>query len=403
MVYRLRKKIIKIMLHVFGVLLFVLATSYALLAAYGYQIDLLHRNIVKTSIIDINGDYPLASLYVNDSKVSKKLPFQVKNIEPGTYTVTVKKEDFFDWRRKVEVFEDVATIVDDVYLVPKIIDKYIDHLLIQFEYDEVFAIRDTVFFVDLVQNNIYRANMTFDEPVFNEIEISEDIVYNKVYPLGGGHIAFESEDRVYLYNIDTEIFFEIFIPNEFTQFNLFYDSSLKGIYENKGALFIADISDKGVFQEIKLLKKLDEDVALKVQSADTHVLVMLGNDLYKYSRDNLLIIDSEVAELPHVSPRGDLLLYKKTNREVHVYFFETLRSKLIARFSDKIDCIKWSFTGNHFFLLINDSLYLCDMKMDNCKALLSQKDIRNLYVMKTKPLLVVTTGEGIERVDLKFD
>ncbi len=403
MAYSLRKKIIKITLHVLGVLLFVVATSYALLAAYGYQIDLLHRNIVKTSIIDVNEKYPSAILYVNDNKVSEKLPFQVKNIEPGTYTLKVKKEDFIDWSRTVEVLEDVVTIVDDVYLVPKVVDKYIEQLLLQFEYDETFVIRNTVFFVDLAQRNIYRANMTFDKPVFDEIEIPEDIIYNKVYPVGAGYIAFEEDERVYLYNINTEIFVEILIPNEFTQFTLFYTSSLKGIYENNGSLFIVDISDQGIFQGIKLLQKLNEEIVLQVQSVDAHVLIMLDDDLYEYRDNRLLIIDSEVAALPNVSPHGDALLYKKTIGEVYVYSFETLRNKLIARFADKADSVEWLFTGNHFLLLRNDNVYVCDMVMDNCAVLLSQQDIRALYVMQTKPLLVVITEEGIERVDLTFD
>lgn len=403
MAYSRRKKIIKIMLHVFGVLLFVVATSYALLAAYGYQIDLLHRNIVKTSIIDVDGRYPSASLFVDGTEVAKKLPFQVESIEPGTYSLTITQKGFYDWRRTVDVFEDVVTIVNDVYLVPIDIDAYRDRLPLQFAYDETFVIRDTVFFVDENKRGIYRANMTLDAPVFNEIEIPEDIVFDRVYPVGAGYVAFEGTDRVYLYEIDTKKYSEMLIPDEFKQFTLLYSSSLQGIYENNGSLFIVDISDTGVFQEITLLHKHDEQTSIQVQSVDAHVLVMIDNALYEYKDHRLLPIDTSVAALPHVSPHGDALLYRTTNGEVYVYSFEISQKTLIARFADKSNTVTWLPSGKHFLLLRNNAVHVCDMTMDNCPVLFSQESIRALYVMQTKPLLVVITQEGIERIDLTFD
>lgn len=391
------------MLHVFGVLLFVVATSYALLAAYGYQIDLLHRNIVKTSIIDVDGRYPSASLFVDGTEVAKKLPFQVESIEPGTYSLTITQKGFYDWRRTVDVFEDVVTIVNDVYLVPIDIDAYRDRLPLQFAYDETFVIRDTVFFVDENKRGIYRANMTLDAPVFNEIEIPEDIVFDRVYPVGAGYVAFEGTDRVYLYEIDTKKYSEMLIPDEFKQFTLLYSSSLQGIYENNGSLFIVDISDTGVFQEITLLHKHDEQTSIQVQSVDAHVLVMIDNALYEYKDHRLLPIDTSVAALPHVSPHGDALLYRTTNGEVYVYSFEISQKTLIARFADKSNTVTWLPSGKHFLLLRNNAVHVCDMTMDNCPVLFSQESIRALYVMQTKPLLVVITQEGIERIDLTFD
>ncbi|MBD3157002.1 PEGA domain-containing protein [Candidatus Peregrinibacteria bacterium] len=402
MAYSRRKKIIKIILHVFGVLLFVVATSYALLAAYGYQIDLLHRNIVKTSIIDIDSRYPAASLFIDDVQVAKKLPFQVESIEPGTYSLTVTQEEFHTWHRTVDVLEDVVTIVDDVYLVPIDIDAYRDTLSLQFAYDETFVIRDTVFFVDLGERRIYRANMTHDTLIFNEIEIPEDIVYNRVYPVGAGYLAFDSEDRAFVYEIDTKEYNEILIPDEFKQFTLLYRSSLQGIYENNGSLFVVDISDKGVFQEITLLHKLDEQVDLQVQSVDAHVLVMLNDTLYEYKDHRLLAIDTVVSALPHVSPHGDALLYQTKTGEVYVYSFEMSQKNLIARFADKSTTVKWLSSGKHFLLMRNNAVHVCDMMMDNCPVLFSRNFIRALYVMQTKPLLIVINKEGIERIDLTF-
>ena len=108
---------------------FVAASFVALFYAYGYQYDVRDNGIKKTSIIDVEASYDNVDLSFNGLSVAEKLPFQIKNVDPGLYDVEVKKDGFLPWKRKVKVQQDIVSIVYDVLLYPIDIQKYIKQLL----------------------------------------------------------------------------------------------------------------------------------------------------------------------------------------------------------------------------------------------------------------------------------
>ena len=102
-----------------GVLAFCLVSAYALFLAYGYNVDLQHRNIEKTSIIDLASRYSELRVYMNDKLIGNSLPLQIKDLVAGVYKLTVQKSGFLPWNRDLQVTTDVVSKVDDLVLVPE--------------------------------------------------------------------------------------------------------------------------------------------------------------------------------------------------------------------------------------------------------------------------------------------
>jgi len=398
-----RKKIIKILLHIFAVLLFVFATSYALLAAYGYQIDLLHRNIVKTSIIDLVGEYKGIHVYLNEKEVSDRIPYQIKNIKPESYKLSIKSEKYKNWKKVIEVIEDFVTIVDDIYLIPKNLSPYTVTNNIKFNYDNVVFTGRILIFIGRESEVLYLFNLEDTSGGFSEITLLDNMSYDSVYAVGDRYIAFEDENIIDLYDISSNEFVEILLPDEFSDFNIVYTSSLHGIYTNNGSLFSVDISDKGVFNEITLLAEGLQTNDVEVYTSGNFIFVKLDNDLYEYKNHLLTLIVPNIFSEPKISPFGNELLYLSDNGEVHIYSFDTSKDKLIGRFSKKIDYIAWLFDGKHIFLLIDNELLLCDLSMTNCPVLIDSVSPDNIFISQTKPLMALLTQEGISTINLKFN
>lgn len=107
-----------------SLIVFVFASILTLFFAYGYQYDLKNSNLKKTSIIDLVSDLRGAEISVNGIVQDKNLPFQVKNLLPDNYLLKAEKDGFLQWNRLVNVKEDIVTVVNDILLVPKDLNKY---------------------------------------------------------------------------------------------------------------------------------------------------------------------------------------------------------------------------------------------------------------------------------------
>jgi len=394
------KRIAKIILHVFGVLLFVFATSYALLAAYGYQIDLLHKNIFKTSIVDLVAIYNDVHVYIDSEEVSDKIPYQIKNIKPGTYTININSEKFNDWERTVTVVEDLVTIINDIYLVPKdlkilkVLDKF------EFIYDDVIFNGQTIVFINKEKGLIHKLNV--DDSIDVEVKtinLLNKIKYEKVYAVGDRYIVFDNGAEINLFDLSSDIFTEIIVPDEFMDFKIGYSSGIKGFYLNGGALFSVDINENGIFDGITLVSELPSTEYIEVYSDGGFIFIETNDGLYEYKDNVLELICSDFYMGPYVSPYGNQAIYVSTGGEIYTYSFELKESYLIGRFAEQIDYIEWFFDGKHILLSQGGKVLLCDLTMDNCPVL---NAIGNIFVSQTKPLIFLITNEGIGKIDLSL-
>lgn len=114
----------KLLLKIVSVLLFLAVSVLTLFFAYGYRFDPEKNDVQKVSIIDVQGKLREVRLLLDGMKVATELPYQIKNLIPGTYEVQIEKEGFTPWKRRVAVETDFVSIVNDVLLVPQDLSTY---------------------------------------------------------------------------------------------------------------------------------------------------------------------------------------------------------------------------------------------------------------------------------------
>ena len=108
----------RLLLKALGVLAFCAVSAYALFLSYGYNYDLSQRHLQKTSIIDITPKYSDLRIFLDDRFLGNNLPFQIKDVMPGAYRLSIEKNGFVPWKRILPVQTDFVTKVEDVLLVP---------------------------------------------------------------------------------------------------------------------------------------------------------------------------------------------------------------------------------------------------------------------------------------------
>lgn len=365
------KKIIRLFFQVTVVFLFISATTYALLAAYGYQIDLLKQSITKTSIIDINSPLEDVNIFVDGEHKDVKAPIQIKSVEPGLHHVLIAKDGYITWERNIKVTEDFVAKIDDVLLIPEDITKIQTSIPIDFEYTDILYNENLLIFLSREENKIYiyRINQEggFDIETINyKMDQLKD---NKAYIVGSNNIVFSDSKSALLLNLQDKTVKTIQIPDEFSNFILSITSNLTGFYFNDNNLYAAKINEDGSFLEISLLyQSLTQIIepTLDIFSLKGDTFVLEGDHLFQYVNDQLVFIDSKVKSLSGVSPNGRNIALLRENGEIVIYDKFSNSKELLARFTLPVEKIEWYFDGKHIFLLKQNDLSLCDLTFENC-------------------------------------
>ncbi|MFC1810263.1 PEGA domain-containing protein, partial [Patescibacteria group bacterium] len=315
----MRKKIIKIFLHIIGVILFVFATAYALLAAYGYQIDLLHQNIVKTSIIDLASELNDAEIFVDNKLVSNKAPYQVKNIKPGVHKIEINKENFTSWNKKVLVSEDVVTKVHDILLLPLDLKSYFFTIKLDFNYDEFLINKDYFIFVSRKENqiNIHKLN---EKKLEETGRLNLLLADRNIYFIDAYRLAIQDKENVFVVDLRENNTLNIRIPDEFKKFSIAYTPNLTGYYLNDESIFKVEINDDGVFNEITSLKT-DENCIynFEIISSYDHAFIKCDANLFEVISNELNVIDDSIVISPKISHDGVNLVYLNEQGEILKY------------------------------------------------------------------------------------
>ena len=344
------------------VLLFVFATGYALLAAYGYQIDLLHQNIVKTSIIDVSIALEDVEIYFDEDLVAEKAPFQIKNVKPGLHEVKILKDGFTSWNKQVVVAEDVVTQLNDILLLPLDLELYKEILEIEFNYDEVLVNKNYTLLVSRENNKLY----------FKNNSINVDLEDAQVSFIDNHRIEVRYKSSLNVVDLRNSESITVMIPDEFESFKIAYTPYLTGYYINDKRVYSVDISDEGTFNEIKMFEMEEDctDDELAVISSYDHVFIKCEDNLFKVEGEFLTLIDKGIKELPEVSSDGEKVVYMNQNNEIKIYEIYKKQEILLGRFINPIESIKWHDDFLHLYLMQDSNLLVCDLEFSNCSKLL---------------------------------
>jgi hypothetical protein len=104
------------LLYGFFFLLFFLLAPFIILISEGYQIDWQHFRFQKTGVLFLESKPNNADIYLNDQKVKNQTTARLKNLAPAEYLVTLKKEGYFAWTKKLRVYPGNTTFAQYIRL-----------------------------------------------------------------------------------------------------------------------------------------------------------------------------------------------------------------------------------------------------------------------------------------------
>lgn len=87
----------------FTVILFIALSVGLVFYAMGYRFNPSYNEIRQVGIIDVAATPSDADIYLDGEKVGNRSPYQIKDLYPGTYRVSVQKEGYQTWEKDILV------------------------------------------------------------------------------------------------------------------------------------------------------------------------------------------------------------------------------------------------------------------------------------------------------------
>lgn len=101
-------------------LIFLVSAPLVLLYTSGYRYNFDKGRVQKTGIMIISTLPKKASILLNGKAVEgKATPTEIRNVLPGDYEITLAKDGYHDWRKKLPVYENSTTFAEKVMLWKK--------------------------------------------------------------------------------------------------------------------------------------------------------------------------------------------------------------------------------------------------------------------------------------------
>ncbi len=107
----------------FFILLFFIITPIFIGLALGYRYNFVTRNIEKRGAFYLKSYPRNADIFIDNKKMRQKTPNQITNISSGSYTVTVAKEKYAPWQKKLPIYPGETTFAEDIVLFLEQRDK----------------------------------------------------------------------------------------------------------------------------------------------------------------------------------------------------------------------------------------------------------------------------------------
>lgn len=423
------KKFGRLLLKLITIVIFVITGFFALFFANGYKYDLKNSNVRKTSIIDLVANLKDINVMLDGNFVSRILPFQIKDLLPGHYNLSIKKNNFLDWNRKVEVREDFVTIVNDILMVPTKLDGFIklivtftldyryfpgqDYLvllkpgestlrLLSFYHDGTFKDED----LDLYRKGIVDVQilskdsllLKFDDGVFAWISLSDRNFKFFSLPLGIERVKISHDDQILYYLKDHKLYRiplyvlalkkpeninASIITEGVDQYALSLSSKI--YFLSSGRLF--SIDDNG--KNLKLLgKDVDNYENLNIKNGNTFAtLVLRGIDgkrhLYMVnSTEQVKLLQDDLNGQPFLNDK-DQLIY--ADNSGNIYYYDPILAKrtLIEHVTLGFEILGWFSNEGHFLIKKDNQLFLDDIFNANVHVLLNDDSkITTLFILQ---------------------
>lgn len=117
------KKLWRKIILSFLTLCFLFFGPFLILHSMGFKIDFEKKRLVKTGVIFLTTSPKEAKVFLNEKFVGKTHPifgsFKIAQLLPRKYKIKIKKENYFDWEKEVEVKEGEVKFFEKILLFPK--------------------------------------------------------------------------------------------------------------------------------------------------------------------------------------------------------------------------------------------------------------------------------------------
>lgn len=110
--------------YLIAIIAFFVGAFFIITYASGYKIDITNRNISQTGMVVVEADQE-STVYINDEAAGQGKQ-TLRNLEPGGYQVSVKKEGYYNWNKSFDLHPGEAKIFNGVILFKQqpIIEEY---------------------------------------------------------------------------------------------------------------------------------------------------------------------------------------------------------------------------------------------------------------------------------------
>jgi len=127
-------------LYTFFILLFFVLAPLLIIYAQGYRFDFSRNRMVKTGGLSIDSAPRNAQVYLNGNytepnwierrlvffktffgmrKMGGDTPAIFQNLIPDTYQITVEKDGYYPWSKKIDIYAEQVSFLEDIYMFLK--------------------------------------------------------------------------------------------------------------------------------------------------------------------------------------------------------------------------------------------------------------------------------------------
>lgn len=198
---RISDKLKRAIAFYISVTLFFVLLPIVLSYSLGYHIDYKNIRIYKTGIIYLKSRPSGALVYVNGRLFSDITPTRIEELKPGSYTIEVKREGFYPWRKDLSVRPNMVTKADEIVLFPISIGakKIVDTRAVD------FTVSDKNYIYYMTDSGLFRSGLDGANPrkISSHSNWPEDIKGKKFSP-GGDKLLYFNVRNIWLAYLNPE-------------------------------------------------------------------------------------------------------------------------------------------------------------------------------------------------------
>jgi hypothetical protein len=392
-----------ILFYIF-IFLFLIVTLFTFFYATGYRFNLtwpleLEKVLIKTGTLEIKTEPKNVKVFLekssknifsNPAKLEGQTltPVKIRNLLPGDYKLSLKRDGYWDWEKKINIKPGVFLYLDNITLFKKTLPLNIHQSVLQKIYpspDLKYAYLSESQTIINLETETQIAQI--DEKMEN-INWSEDskklISNNLVFDIKNNTIDnfskniegqinnlqcnnktkilnYQQEQSIKQYNIDNDnISLSASVKNDCQDFIVNNDKIIYITNNNKYSQIIIDDFNKKERSTINL------PLANNYQFVNTnnkYLNVLEKNHQTLYILDPNLKYSHIIAKINNYKQGiwiSDYQLLYNNDLEFYMYDIRLDESELITRVSHKINSLLWHSTKQYILYSSNSSLYAID-------------------------------------------